>query len=218
MVAAASHSLKDIQDTAINYVRLKFTADAVDIRISAKHLDARLRLPQCQSPLEASFPHANRQTTGNTLVAVGCNGPKPWSIYVPVTIQIYRDILVASQSLPQRRILTNNDIQMERLDINRYTGAYITDPDLIVGKQLIRPVQIGRPILANMLKEPLLIRRGELVTLLAKTQTYEVRMAGKALMDGASGDRIRVRNLRSKRIIEGNVARNGTVYVDQNNW
>lgn len=209
---AASHPLHDIRDAAVQYVRSHFSSSAEDIKIVAQKLDARLLLPQCKSPLEAYLPHGSR-VNGNTTVGVRCHGNKPWSVFVPVNVQIYRDIVVASRSLAKNKILKAEDFHTERFDINRFSGAYLTELDKIIGKQLIRPVQLGTPVLSNMLKKPILIRRGELVILLAKTHTYEVRMQGKAMMDGASGDRIRVRNSSSKRIIEGKLAEDGTVLV-----
>lgn len=209
---AASHPLDDIRDVAVQYVRSHFSHSAEDIRIVAQKLDARLLLPQCESPLETYLPHGSG-VNSNTTVGVRCLGNKPWSVFVPVSVQIYRNIVVASRSLAQNKILKAEDFHTERFDIKRFSGAYLTDQDKIIGKQLIRPVQLGNPLLPNMLKEPILVRRGEIVTLLAKTRTYEVRMQGKAMMDGAYGDRIRVRNLRSKRIIEGKLAKDGTVFV-----
>ncbi|MCZ6566557.1 MAG: flagellar basal body P-ring formation chaperone FlgA [Gammaproteobacteria bacterium] len=209
---AAFHSLADIRNTAIDYARIQFDSPDSDIKVTARDLDNRLRLPLCESKLEAYFPHSTH-IAGNTTVGVRCSGIKPWSIYVPVTIQLYRDIIVANRPLPQNRIITMEDFRMEHIDINRLSGAYITEPDLVIGKQMLRPLQLSRPILSNMLKAPVLIRRGERVILLAKSNTFEVRMEGKAMKDGAVGEKIRVRNLRSKRIIEGRVNKDGSIHV-----
>jgi len=41
------------------------------------------------------------------------------------------------------------------------------------------------------------------VTLRAQTNALQIRVAGKALMDGALGQRIRVQNTASGRVVEG---------------
>ena len=51
------------------------------------------------------------------------------------------------------------------------------------------------------------------MTLLAKSNIVEVRMEGEALMDASYGDRIRVKNLRSRRTIEGKLAENGNTVI-----
>jgi len=65
-----------------------------------------------------------------------------------------------------------------------------------------------------MVQAPRLIKAGQEVILLATTPQLEVRMKGKALSDGSRGDIIQVRNVRSKRVIEGVVTDIGTVRVN----
>ena len=65
----------------------------------------------------------------------------------------------------------------------------------------------------RVLEAPRLVRRGERVTITARADGIDVRMAGKALMDGTAGERIRVRNINSDRVIEATVASPGMVEV-----
>ncbi|WP_121363151.1 flagellar basal body P-ring formation chaperone FlgA, partial [Pseudomonas aeruginosa] len=55
---------------------------------------------------------------------------------------------------------------------------------------------------------------GDQVVILARTATINVKMPGEALSDGAPGQQIRVRNLRSQRIIKARVIEPGTVEVN----
>ena len=103
---------------------------------------------------------------------------------------------------------------MQRRDVNRLTGAYLTQANIAVGKILTRPIQLGRPLLSNLLKAPTIIRRGQTITMLARQSSFEVRSMGESLMDGAVGERIKVRNRRSKRVVEGVIAKNGIVFVN----
>ena len=211
--AITSHPLADIKETAIKHVRANFASKESDIRISAKNLDPRLKLSLCEHDLQAHMPYANLRST-NTIVAVSCEGTQPWSLYVPVNIQIYREVAVASRPLPQGLILKTDDIEMQRMDVSQITGGYLADPNNAVGQLLTRPLQLGRPIMTSLLKAPLVVRRGQTITMLAKQSSFEVRSMGESLMDGAVGERIKVRNRRSKRIVEGVVAKNGLVFIN----
>jgi flagella basal body P-ring formation protein FlgA len=64
-----------------------------------------------------------------------------------------------------------------------------------------------------MVKAPILIRRGEKVSIIASTGTVTVRMEGKALEAGARGDVITVLNLSSKQKVEARVLAPGKVQV-----
>jgi flagella basal body P-ring formation protein FlgA len=54
-----------------------------------------------------------------------------------------------------------------------------------------------------MLEAQIMVRRGQSVTLLVRNDALNIRMAGKALMDGAVDQRIRVENTGSRRVVEG---------------
>ncbi len=211
-IAVPTQPLQDIRDAAANYVRANLASDDSDIRVSAKALDPRLKLPLCEHQLQVNMPYSN-VNSGNTTVGVRCEGEKPWSLYVPVSIQIFRQVAVARHPLAQGETLEADDIDMQRMDISQLSGGYLTQAKMAIGQNLMRPVQAGRPLLSNLLKPPTIIRRGQTITLLARQSAFEVRSMGESLMDGAVGERIKVRNRRSKRIVEGVIDENGVVFV-----
>ena len=63
------------------------------------------------------------------------------------------------------------------------------------------------------MKEPLAVKRGQRVDLVALAGGLEVRMTGEAMSDGTPGQRIKVRNLRSKRVVDGIVKSSTTIQV-----
>jgi flagella basal body P-ring formation protein FlgA len=58
-----------------------------------------------------------------------------------------------------------------------------------------------------------LIRRGQRVTLIARTGGFEVRALGEAVADAGPTGRIRVQNLSSLKVIEGQAESADTVRV-----
>jgi flagella basal body P-ring formation protein FlgA len=64
-----------------------------------------------------------------------------------------------------------------------------------------------------MLKQAKRVKRGNQVEIIAISQGLQVRMMGKALADGGLGDRIKVKNLNSGRVITGTVAGTGLIHV-----
>lgn len=213
VTAMPTHPLQDIRDTAINYVRTNLANNENDVHISAKALDPRLKLALCTQILQAHMPYSSVSSSKAT-VAVRCEGEQAWSLYVPVTMQIYQEIAVASRPLAQGTLLAANDIEMQRMDISQAAGGYLSQANLAIGQVTTRPVQFGRPLLSNLLKAPTIIRRGQTITMLAQQSSFEVRSMGESLMDGAVGERIKVRNRRSKRVVEGVIAKDGIVYVN----
>lgn len=103
---------------------------------------------------------------------------------------------------------------MQRREIGHLSGGYLLKKDSAIGQVTRRPVQLGQALLSNYLKPPTIIRRGQNITLLARLNSFEVRSSGEALMDGAVGQRIKVLNRRSKRVVEGVVSPDSTVFVN----
>jgi flagellar basal body P-ring formation protein FlgA len=60
-----------------------------------------------------------------------------------------------------------------------------------------------------------IVRRGQEITLVASSGTFEVRAAGRALADAPAGARLRVQNLSSMKVVEGMVESSDVVRVAQ---
>ncbi|MFN2303459.1 MAG: flagellar basal body P-ring formation chaperone FlgA, partial [Anaerolineales bacterium] len=91
--------------------------------------------------------------------------------------------------------------------------GYFTSVDEVIGMRLRRPIRRDETLSPSNLKPRLLVKRGDIVTILAEIKGLTVRVNGNALTDGHRGDEIRVKNQRSKRILQAEVIGPGTVRV-----
>ena len=212
LTAATRHSLSEIQLVAEEHVRTHLQNDGSDVIVESNKLDPRLNLASCSSPLTASMPYAAK-LSHSIIVSVSCNDEQAWSLHVPVRIKVYKEIAVARQPMARGAILNENSITMQRREISRLGGGYILDKTKATGLVTQRPLQLGQALLSNYLKAPTVIKRGQKITLLAKLDNFEVRSTGEALMDGAVGERIKAKNRRSRRVVEGIVTGDATIYV-----
>lgn len=174
--------------------------------IEVSRLDPRLRLPQCGTPLQVDETTA-RAPIGKLTLRVRCEGPrKPWRIYVGAHVASYRDVLVSAGYLARMHPLGPQDLVREERDVSQLPRGYYEHQEGLVGMIVKRPVPAGRVLSPDMVRPPLLVKRGQSVTIIARHAGLAVRMTGKALADGALGATIRVRNDRSHRIVEGRVS------------
>ena len=79
-------------------------------------LDSRLNLSQCSSPLEVYLPVGSRDI-GRLTVGVKCTDANPWSLHVPVTVTVYKNVVVAARSLSRGEVLTENDFKRVKYDM-----------------------------------------------------------------------------------------------------
>ena len=208
----ALHPLDDIRDAAQEFVSRDLGATDEATRIQVGRLDPRLRLARCGSALQVAYQSQSVKLT-NTTVKVACSGPKPWSLYVPVSIERYEKVVILARPVAPGGTLTRADVRMDERSVNGLVSGYFTHADEVVGKQMRRSLGVGQALTRLAVLAPKLVSRGERVVMLAGTRGLEVRVQGTALMDGAAGDRIRVRNERSRRVVEGILAPDGTVRV-----
>lgn len=186
--------------------------DREQVEINVGHIDSRLQLHACEAPLE-TFLAPGHKTLGKTTVGVRCHSPKPWALYIPASIDRYALVYQTKGPLPKGHILRQDDITTVKANLARLNYGYFTDAQALIGKQTSRRISQNKILSPNLVKDPLLVKRGEQVALVAKSGHYAIRMSGQAMMNGSQGDKIRVKNLSSQRIIEGVVTQRGEVTV-----
>lgn len=212
LATADTQSLDSIRDVASSYAEEHLLPDGQRSDVEIGSLDPRLRLRRCDAPLEAFRNHANRNS-GRSTIGVRCTGTTPWTIYVSARINSYTEVYRLARSLHRGKRLQEADLVRVEANVGRLGHGYITDSDRIIGMELRRAARQGEVVTPSLLAAPELIRRGQTVTVLAETATTHVSMRGEALDSGALGDRIRIRNTRSQRVVEGEIIGDSRVRI-----
>ena len=169
--------------------------------VVADRLDSRVRLAACSEPLTTSTPYEIRRSSRVT-VEVRCVAPKPWKLYVPVRLTIYQDVLVAARRLPRGAILAPGDIILAERDTAALARGYMLQAEHAVGHRLRRAVTQGKALTPAMLESPVLIRRGQMVNLEARSGGLTVKMMGIARSNGILGQIIDVENKTTSRRVQ----------------
>ena len=210
--SSAYQSLDSIRSTASDLVIGSATVVDGDRKITVGQLDPRLRLADCGVALQAFYPNGVRRQ-GNTTVGVRCVGAKPWSIYVPVRIALMRDTAITVHPMARGETLTRAGLRLERRDISTIANGYFSSVEAALGRIVTRPLPAGAVLTPAAIASPRIIQRGDRVLLTADVGGISVRVGGQALMHGTLGDRVRVRNLSSQRVVEGLVLADGTIDI-----
>ncbi len=207
-----SHSLADIAKTAEDFVLNQLQDSTDEIQVVVGQLDPRLRLHRCTIPLEA-YNQNYGSRNGLSTIGVRCNDTKPWSLYVPVSVKNFKMVATLKHAVIRNTVLTDEDIILEKMNINRLSSGYFDDLALLKGKVLTQNLSRGAVLTNHHIKSPMAVNRGQSVTLISKNSVIEVRTKGMAMSKGAIGERIKVKNLKSNRIIEGVIIDNNLINV-----
>lgn len=196
------HPVPEIAAAAETYMQSEVASESDQIMATAGHLDSRLQLPRCHRPLEVRLAPGTKRSA-RTTVSVHCSGNKPWKIYVPVYVAVMKNVLIARKSMARGHLIRPEDVEIVTRDISGLIGGYLTQVDDITGQRLRRAVAGGEFIGPSLLQAEFTIRKGQSVTLTANNDSLDIRMAGRALMNGTIDQRIRVKNTHSGRVVEG---------------
>ena len=211
--AQAPESTDTIRATAERFIvkQLGNPGDGIVMHATASELDARLRLPQCADAPVAALPPAAR-IGARVTVGVSCAEPR-WTVYVPVTIETELSVLVLRQAAARDSKLTPDDVEPRRLRVPGLADTYIREPSELTGRHLKQAAAPGTALDVSLLAADILVKRGQRVTLVARSGGIEVRAQGEAIGDANPSGRVRVLNLDSRRIVEGQVESRDVVRV-----
>lgn len=181
------------------------------VKIQIRNIDQRLRLSKCAKELTLTLQGQKIQRTSS--VKVMCDDNTPWSIYVGSTISLELPVVALRSELPRRHIIRESDLMIMQRDIYSLRDGYTTHLDNIVGQELKRALRAGDVVYSFHLQAPDIVKKGDRVTLIAKRGGLSVMSHGIAMASASKGERVRVENQRSARIIQGKVIGPGTVEI-----
>jgi flagellar basal body P-ring formation protein FlgA len=205
--------LKAVRAAAVSALRRELDPSSTGIALEAADLDSRLRLPACDTPLEASA-NLPRAMQSRVIVRVACKSNANWNLNVPVEIRRTTEVLVLRRAVARGESLGAGDVTAQTRVLPGLTSPYVSKVADLTGRLTRRPLAEGTAVTADALQAALLIHRGQSVTLAASAGGLEVRAPGLALADAAAHQRVRVQNLNSLKIVEGVADTEGVVRVN----
>lgn len=210
--AASLQALHDVEHAAYLKAVSEAQARFVNPQVSINSMDKRLRLQACDKPLE-TFANHEQLRSGQLTIGVRCHSPVSWTVYVSSQVKVMRDVVVTRRALPADHILTADDIKLAEHDIASMRKSYLKDASILIGQKLKSPLPMGAVLETSQFKSVTLIHRGDLITLVAAVGNMEVRVRGEALANAGLGERVKVKNTSSERVVEGIVDAAGMVRI-----
>lgn len=139
-----------------------------------------------------------------------CSDTPGWRYEYVVRARLSAMVAVAAAPVAANEALTDGQVTIERRDISNIADP-ITTPEDAVGQMSRRMLRPGDILRSGQLSSPVMVKRGDAVTMIARRDGIEVSTAGEALDAGARGAMVRVRNANSGQVVRMRVAGPGTV-------
>lgn len=209
---AERQSLASIQLQAESFLANYPYQSPYPVQFKVTSLDPRLNLNACDSALQISFTR-NDKISGNTSLKVSCPQPTNWKIHLPVRVDLFDDVLVSRTPLLRGHAVSENDVKFQKTNISNLNRGYFRQMDDLKKLQVKQNLPANRVLNSSNLEARELIKSGQKVTIILKFKGLQVKSNGEALQSASEGDLIKVRNTKSRKIIQGIVSADGQVQV-----
>ena len=195
---AARTALRDalINDHASDQIEIELTNRRLKILVAAdQNLSVRVH--------DLTYDRRTRQFTA----ALSAPADDPNAPRVAVNGRVYAlvDMPVLQRHIRPGETIRRRDIGWRSVRTERSTYNTINDAEELVGQTAKRPLIAGRLVRRSDVKPRQLVAKGDFVTVHFRAKKMMLTSRGVAMENGARGDVIRLRNPRSKKVIEAKV-------------
>jgi len=152
--------------------------------------------------------------TTNLLLVFMLNGREEKRLWVTTHIDVSKEVVLSNQPLKRHHIITEEDIHLEKKNLAELPHNVITDPLEVIGKRTRRAIDPHVPLRLSFLEVPPLVKRGDLVTIVAETDALKITTQGIVTENGCKGEMVRVINTGSRKEVYARVVDSRTVEIE----
>ena len=112
------------------------------------------------------------------------------------------DVPVLGRAVAAGTEITASDIEWVSVRADRVRPDAVLDPEALIGFETRRMLRAGEPVRSYDLQRPMMVERGELVTLIFEAPGIQLSVRARAMENAADGELARFVNLQSNRTVE----------------
>lgn len=126
----------------------------------------------------------------------------------PAKIQVAAEIaelpiaaIVATRPVARGNVVTAADVELRMVEPSAKTSgarAVLDSVEGIIGREARQAIQAGEIVFADQVRSPLMVKRGDVISVGSQGGGIRVSTSARALQDGAHGDLIQVEAIGSK--------------------
>lgn len=212
VLANASPSIHEIIREYIDS-HMPWTHGAVRVDFISKEPDISAHRKEATFRIE---PAGNADFIGDAafLVRISINGTLLRTETVRTRIEVLRDVVVAAKMIRSGAVLTGQDVRLTKKWVSRNMPDALSSLEEAIGKRITLPARPGMELLARMLKEVPLVRKGQMVRVLLDNGSMRITTVAMPEEDGTVGNMVRIRNITSNKVIYARVLGDSLVGVE----
>ena len=120
-------------------------------------------------------------------------------------------VVVPARDIARGEVIAAGDVTYGTLTGTAMMSGTVTSLDAATGLEARRVLRAGAPISASDLRRPVVVNKGQTVTMMFDAPGVELSAMGRAMSEGGIGDTVTVQNPASFRMVNAIVTAAGTV-------
>jgi flagellar basal body P-ring formation protein FlgA len=120
-------------------------------------------------------------------------------------------VVVPAHDIARGDTIGENDLTFATVDGNALMSGVPTKLDEVKGLQARRALSAGQPFRGEDVRRPIIVTKGQAVTMQFAAPGVELSAMGRAMSEGGIGDTVTVQNPVSYRMVSATVVAPGTV-------
>jgi flagella basal body P-ring formation protein FlgA len=120
-------------------------------------------------------------------------------------------VVVPAHDIARGDTIGENDLTFATVDGNALMSGVPTKMDEVKGMQARRMLSAGQPFRGDDVRRPIVVTKGQTVTMQFEAPGVELTAMGRAMSEGGIGDTVTVQNPASYRMVSAMVVAPGTV-------
>ena len=206
---------QELKQIVSDFILRNISWENETVRIKEIRVPQNVILPKGRVAYKVAAPRSP-ELMGKCSIAVdfSVNGHLQKKVWATATIEILGSVVVTRKPLGRHKPITEDDIELQTMDLSDLPDGVITDLATVLGKRTRRAIGAQTPLRADLIELPPLVKRGDLVVIVAESNGLKITTLGQVKKRGRLGERIPVINMDSKKILYARVIDSNTVKVD----
>lgn len=198
-----------------DYISKQLKVSDVDLRICRFRIIGNGPLPDGDVDVELTN-QGDGKLMGhvNLNAVVRVNGKIERRVVLSGWVDRFEKVVCALRPLPRHTIIAKGDLCLKEKNVSKFPANVIKALDSVAGKRVKHAVRAGSVLFTNSVEDIPVIRKGDRVTIIAKSPTLTVTTTGIAQGEGSAGDQIRVRSCTGKKELIARIINGSTVRIE----
>ncbi len=194
-----------------------------ELRESPENVEVRLAGPEKKMMLPAGDlkttfrPPLSGKFEGTLLLTseLEVDGRLAKVLPLRVVVEVYHPVVVAQKGVEKGDKFTRENVALVRKPTSALLSGSIDQLSSVLGRTAGAPLAPGTVLRMTQIYDPPVVKHGDLLEAVVRRGNVEITVQVRAVEDGKAGDRIRVENTESHKVLAGKVLDEKTVLVEQ---